>query len=134
MDEKAFYRETNVTRPIELNCPSCRTVDKYELAWRVRLKKDQMPPGGDERDRARFAKSLSYMVLMDDKVACKNLRCRRRFDISGIKTTAFLSSEQESEIRQQAPPAERPRPASRPGERRPPRRGGRGPGGNRRTY
>jgi hypothetical protein len=30
------------------------------------------------------------MVLMDDKVACKNLRCRRRFDISGIKSMAFL--------------------------------------------
>jgi hypothetical protein len=29
-------------------------------------------------------------VLMDDKVACKNLRCRRRFDISGIKSMAFL--------------------------------------------
>jgi hypothetical protein len=30
------------------------------------------------------------MVLMDDKAACKNLRCRRTFDISGIKTMAFL--------------------------------------------
>jgi len=29
-------------------------------------------------------------VLMDDKVACKNLRCRRRFDVSGIKSMAFL--------------------------------------------
>jgi len=49
-----------------------------------------MPPGGDERDRARFAKSQSYMVLLDDKVACKNPRCRKRFDVSGIKTMAFL--------------------------------------------
>jgi hypothetical protein len=30
------------------------------------------------------------MVLLDDKVACKNLRCRRQFDISGVKTMAFL--------------------------------------------
>jgi hypothetical protein len=30
------------------------------------------------------------MVLMDDKVACKNMRCRKTFDISGIKTTAFI--------------------------------------------
>jgi len=44
----------------------------------------------DERDRAKFQKAQSYMVLMDDKVACKNLRCRRRFDVSGIKSMAFL--------------------------------------------
>jgi len=31
------------------------------------------------------------MVLLDDKVACKNMRCRKRFDISGVKTMAYLS-------------------------------------------
>ena len=56
----------------------------------IRKKKDRIPQGADERDRARFQKAQSFMVLMDDKVACKNLRCRRRFDISGIKTMAFL--------------------------------------------
>jgi hypothetical protein len=30
------------------------------------------------------------MVLLDDKAACKNLRCRRQFEISGVKTMAFL--------------------------------------------
>ena len=30
------------------------------------------------------------MVLVDDKAQCKNLRCRRTFDISGLKTTAFV--------------------------------------------
>jgi hypothetical protein len=30
------------------------------------------------------------MVLMDDKAVCKNVRCRKRFDISGIKTMAFI--------------------------------------------
>jgi len=29
-------------------------------------------------------------VLMDDKAMCKNMRCRKRFDISGIKTMAFI--------------------------------------------
>jgi hypothetical protein len=51
---------------------------------------DQVPRGADERDRARFAKFLSYMVLMDDKADCKNMRCRKRFDISGVKTMAFI--------------------------------------------
>ena len=44
----------------------------------------------DERDRARFQKSQSYMVLLDDKVACKNLRCRKRFEITGVQSVAFL--------------------------------------------
>jgi hypothetical protein len=75
---------------MSLNCPFCRSAETYDLRWMVRKKKDRLPPGADERDRARFAKSQSYMVLLDDKVACKNLRCRKRFDISGVKTMAFL--------------------------------------------
>jgi hypothetical protein len=50
----------------------------------------QPPRGADERDRARFQKAATYMVLVDDKVMCKNMRCRKRFDISGVKTTAFI--------------------------------------------
>jgi len=90
VDERAYYNESQATKPATLNCPYCRTSDTYELRWLVRKKKDRLPPGGDERDRARFQKSLSYMVLLDDKVICKNMRCRKRFDVSGIKTTAFL--------------------------------------------
>jgi hypothetical protein len=29
-------------------------------------------------------------VLIDDKAQCKQMRCRKAFDISGIKTMAFL--------------------------------------------
>ncbi len=90
MDERQYYTESKATKPAQLNCPSCHTVDSYDLNWIVRKKKDRLPPGGDERDRAKFAKAQSYMVLMDDKVACKNLRCRKRFDISGVKTMAFI--------------------------------------------
>jgi hypothetical protein len=90
MDERAYYTDSQTTKPATLNCPYCHTADSYELHWTVRKKKDRLPPGGDERDRAKFAKAQSYMVLMDDKVACKNLRCRKRFDISGVKTMAFL--------------------------------------------
>ena len=90
MDERQFYRESETTKPASLNCPFCRTSDKYDLRWLVRKKLDQLPARADERDRARFAKALSYMVLMDDKVMCKNLRCRKRFEVSGIKTTAFI--------------------------------------------
>jgi hypothetical protein len=90
MDERAFYTENQTTKAATLNCPYCRTQDTYELRWMVRKKKDRIPQGADERDRAKYAKAQSYMVLLDDKVACKNLRCRKRFDISGVKTMAFL--------------------------------------------
>ncbi len=91
MDERAFFNESQTTKPAQLNCPFCRTSDTYDIRWLVRKKKDRMPGGGDERDRAKFAKAQSYMLLLDDKAACKNMRCRKRFDISGIKTIAFLS-------------------------------------------
>jgi len=90
VDERAFYTESQTTRAATLNCPFCRTAESYELRWVVRKKKDRVPGGADERDRARFQKAQSYMVLVDDKVACKNLRCRKRFDVSGVKTMAFL--------------------------------------------
>lgn len=90
MEERAFYRESQTTKPHVLNCPFCHTQDTYELRWVVRKKIERVPAGADERDRARFAKFLSYMVLLDDKAMCKNMRCRKRFEVSGIKTTAFL--------------------------------------------
>jgi hypothetical protein len=90
MDERNFFTESNATKAASLQCPSCRSTESYDLRWLVRKKKNAVPPGADERDRARFQKAQSYMVLLDDKVACKNLRCRKRFDISGVKTMAFL--------------------------------------------
>lgn len=90
MDERAFYKDSQTTKPAILNCPFCHTQDTYDLRWTVRTKIDRLPGNADERDRAKFKKSQSYMVLMDDKVACKNMRCRKRFDVSGVKTTAFI--------------------------------------------
>ena len=89
MDERAYYTESQATKPARLNCPYCRSMDDHMLKWLVRTKKDRLPGGADERDRAKFAKAQSYMVLLEDKVTCKQPRCRRTFDISGIKTTAF---------------------------------------------
>ena len=90
MDERAFYKESQTTKPASLNCPFCHTAESYDLRWLVRTKLERLPRQADERDRAKFAKAASYMVLLDDKVMCKNMRCRKRFDISGIKTMAFL--------------------------------------------
>ncbi len=90
MDERAYFTESNTTKPASLNCPFCRTVETYEVRWLLRKKKDRLPPGGDDRDRAKFAKAQSYMLLLDDKATCKNQRCRRPFEISGLKTVAFI--------------------------------------------
>lgn len=90
MDERQFFVESQTTKPASLNCPYCRTVESYELRWLVRKKRDRLPGHADDRDRAKFQKSMSYMVLLDDKVNCRNQRCRRPFEVSGIKTTAFF--------------------------------------------
>lgn len=91
MDEQAFYRESQTTKPATLSCTFCRTPNAYELRWLVRRKIDRLPKNADERDRAKFSKAASYMVLLDDKITCKEPRCRRTFEVSGIKTTAFLT-------------------------------------------
>jgi len=90
IDERQFFVESQTTKPATLNCPFCRTVDTYDLRWLLRKKRDKLPGNGDDRDRAKFLKALSYIVLLDDKATCKNQRCRRPFEISGIKTTAFV--------------------------------------------
>jgi hypothetical protein len=90
VDERDYYSEAPATKPVPLNCPWCRTQDTYDVKWMVRTKKAQLPRGADERDRAKFAKAQSYMVLLDNQAMCKNIRCRKRFDISGIKTMSFL--------------------------------------------
>jgi hypothetical protein len=90
MDERTFYTEAPTSKPATLNCPYCHTQDSYDLHWIVRKKKDRLPGGADERDRAKFQKAQSYMVLLDDKVMCKNMRCRKRFDVTGVKTMAFI--------------------------------------------
>jgi hypothetical protein len=90
MDEKDFFDEREQKKPANLTCPHCRESADYELAWLVRTKKRQLPPRADERDRARFAKARSYMVRREDLVACKNMRCRKRFEVSGVQSVAFL--------------------------------------------
>ncbi|MBV9086424.1 MAG: hypothetical protein JOY79_02975 [Acidobacteriaceae bacterium] len=90
MDEKDFFDEREQRKPAMLTCPHCRQSGEYELAWLVRTKKRQLPPRADERDRAKFAKARSYMVRKEDLVACKNMRCRKRFEVSGVQSVAFL--------------------------------------------
>ena len=90
MEERDFFNERSETRTHTMTCPHCGQAGEYELGWLVRRKKDQLGRGADERDRARFAKAASYMVRKDDRVGCKNIRCRKPFDVTSIQSVAFL--------------------------------------------
>jgi hypothetical protein len=92
VEERDFYNEKPEQRPHTLTCPHCRQSAEYQLNWLVRRKKNSLPPRADERDRARFAKAQSYMVLREDQVACQNIRCRKRFELAGIKSVAFIDA------------------------------------------
>jgi len=90
MEERDFFDEKESKKAHMLTCPHCQQPGDYELSWFVRTKKRQLPPRADERDRAKFAKAKSYMVRRDDMVACKNPRCRKRFEVAGVQSVAFL--------------------------------------------
>ena len=89
LDERDLYDEREQKKPARLTCPNCREANDYELSWLVRTKKRQLPPRADERDRAKFAKARNYMVRRDDLVMCKNMRCRKRFEVTGVQSVAF---------------------------------------------
>jgi hypothetical protein len=78
-----FYDEREETKQIPLVCPFCRQENAYPVRWKVRTKRVSIPKGANEDDRKKFANARSYMVRVDDLVACRNLRCRKRFEISG---------------------------------------------------
>ena len=90
MEERDFYDERQETKKSMLNCPHCHQSAEYEIQWLVRTKKKNLPARADERDRAKFAKAQSYMLRRDDMLVCKNMRCRKRFEITTVQSVAFL--------------------------------------------
>ncbi|MGD0695877.1 MAG: hypothetical protein ABSB82_13585 [Terriglobia bacterium] len=92
MEERDFFDETESVKPANLSCEFCHQTDTYDIRWLVRTKKRTIPARADERDRARFAKAQSYMLRHDDYLQCKNLRCRKRFAISGVQSVVFIPS------------------------------------------
>ena len=90
MEEREFFEERPEQKTHTMTCPHCGQPGEYQIGWLVRRKKAQLPRNADERDRARFAKAQSYMVRTDDVLGCKNVRCRKRFDIAGIQSVAFM--------------------------------------------
>ena len=89
MDERDFFDERETLKPANLSCMHCRETATYEIRWLVRTKKKTLRGNADERDRAKFAKAQSYMLRRDDVMQCKNPRCRKRFEISGLQSVVF---------------------------------------------
>ncbi len=90
MNERDFFDEKQELKRASYSCPHCRERGDYEVRWLRRTKKKQLPRGAGEQDRARFQKSRDYMVRVDDVLVCKNMRCRRRFDIPNMQTVVFI--------------------------------------------
>ena len=70
-DERALFTEKPETRAGRFQCPKCHRTSDYSIRWVRRSKKDRLPPGADEQDRAKFAKLRDYMLRLDDEVTCK---------------------------------------------------------------
>lgn len=102
MEERDFFDEKQEPRTHTMTCPHCGQAAEYEILWIVRRKKAQLPRGADERDRARFAKAQSYMVRRDDPMGCKNIRCRKRFDVAGIQSVAFIQDVPDAPVEDRA--------------------------------
>jgi hypothetical protein len=88
LDERDFFNSRNETRTDSLTCPRCKRQNEYQMQWVVRKKKDRVPQGADERDRALYAKLRDYMIRIDDSVSCKT--CRTKFDIPSQHSMVFL--------------------------------------------
>ncbi len=90
MDERDFFDESETSKPVTLSCLFCRQTETYDIRWLVRTKKKALRGAVDDQDRARFEKARSYMLRRDDFVQCKNVRCRKRFEISGLQSVVFI--------------------------------------------
>lgn len=90
LTERDFYTESQESKPARFFCPSCREENEYPVRWLRRIKKDKLPPGATAEDRERFHRARSYMVRLDEMLACRNLRCRKRFDIPTQQSVVLL--------------------------------------------
>lgn len=90
MREQDFFTETEELHAVRLNCPFCRSSEEYQLRWIMRRKKSGLPSRVSEEDRRKFGRAQSYMVRKDDVVSCKNIRCRKRFEISSVQSVVLL--------------------------------------------
>ena len=106
LDERAFFTDRPETRPGRYQCPRCHRENEYSIRWVRRVKKDRLPGGADDGDRARFGKLRDYLLRLDEDVTCKS--CGKKFEIPSQHSLMFVDqlaglpndAELEEEIRQ----------------------------------
>jgi transcription elongation factor Elf1 len=87
-DERTVFSERPETRPGRFQCPKCRRTSDYSVRWVRRTKKDRLPAGSDDGDRAKFAKLRDHLLRVDDEVVCK--ACGRKFEIPSQHSLLFV--------------------------------------------
>ena len=88
LDERALFTDKPETRQGRFQCPKCRRTGDYAIRWVRRSKKDRLPPGAAEVDRAKFAKLRDYLLRLDDEVTCKT--CGKKFEIPSQQSMVFV--------------------------------------------
>ena len=88
IDERAFFTEKPETRNGSYQCPKCRRAAEYPIRWVRRTKKDRLPSGANDADRAKFEKLRDYLLRLDDQVVCKS--CGRKFDIPSQHSMMYV--------------------------------------------
>ena len=88
LDERAFFNERPETRQGRYTCPKCRRSADYSVRWVRRSKKDRLPGGATDEDRAKFAKLRDYLLRVDDEVVCKT--CGKKFEIPSQHSLMFV--------------------------------------------
>lgn len=90
LQERDIFDEKQENKRAAFSCPHCRESNEYDVRWLRRTKKRNLPKDMNRDDRSRIEKSRDYMVRIDDVLACKNIRCRKRFDIPSSQTVVFI--------------------------------------------
>src|ERR671910_1947561 len=88
LDERAFFTDKPETRQGRYSCPKCRRANDYNIRWVRRTKKDRLPPGANDQDRAKFSKLKDYLLRLDDEVTCKT--CGKKFEIPSQHSLMFV--------------------------------------------
>jgi hypothetical protein len=88
LDERSLFTEKAETRPGRYQCPRCRRTNEYSIRWVRRSKKDRLPAGADDADRAKFDKLRDYLLRLDDEVTCKT--CGKKFEIPSQHSLMFV--------------------------------------------
>jgi len=88
LDERNLFTERAETRQGSYQCPKCRRTNEYSIRWVRRSKKERLPPGANEEDRAKFAKLRDYLLRLDEEVTCKT--CGKKFEIPSQHSLMFV--------------------------------------------